>query len=69
MNYKVFHNGTGIIDVTSTHQIGSHSSKTIGGTDFSTGNNLRGYIQDFRITKGLARYTADFTPPTAELEG
>ena len=28
-----------------------------------------GYLQNVRITKRLARYTANFTPPTAEFEG
>jgi len=39
------------------------------GKDDTTSNYFGGYMQDFRISKGLARYTANFTPPTAPLEG
>ena len=38
-------------------------------TDLSNTNYFAGYMQDMRVTKGLARYTSNFTPPTAEFEG
>jgi hypothetical protein len=44
----------------------------IGTQSYSAGasdRSFEGYMQDVRITKGLARYTSAFTPPTAEFTG
>lgn len=36
------------------------------GRDNSSGNNLNGFIDELRITKGVGRYSSNFTAPTAE---
>ena len=45
--------------------IGAEADAANGG---SPGNYFNGYLEDLRITAGLARYTSNFTPPTASLE-
>ena len=47
----------------------SGSDFYIGGSPHGNVGYLSGYIQDVRITKGLARYTSNFTPPTEPLKG
>jgi len=41
----------------------------VGRYGISSSHYFKGCMSDLRITKGLARYTSDFTPPTAALQG
>jgi hypothetical protein len=67
---KMYLNGVASA-TTSTSNLSSVSTSTltyIGRNNFSGYNfDWNGYIDDLRITRGLARYTANFTPPTAAL--
>jgi hypothetical protein len=66
---KLFINGTqsGSTYTDSTNYL--LSRVFIGASDFNSGSSeyFNGYIDDLRITKGIARYTTTFTPPTAAL--
>jgi len=66
-NTRLFVNGTQEGSTyTTAYTIAAGNPLWIGGGFYApTTNNINGYIDDLRITKGVARYTANFTPPTA----
>lgn len=66
---KMFLNGTqvGSTYSDSTNYLCDTNRPFIGIASRSLSNEMNGYIDDLRITKGYARYTANFTPPTAAL--
>ena len=61
--FRIFVNGTLEATVTSSQDFSNFSDNRVG---FEAGSSAYlGYIDDLRVTAGLARYTANFTPPTA----
>jgi hypothetical protein len=67
---RLFLNGELNVTLTDSSDFSNSQDMFIGGWDRSgagsvpTQNWFDGYIDEFRITKGFARYTAAFTPPT-----
>ena len=60
---RVFVNGT--VRITTATALGTFTVDQIGGASISAGYTLNGFLDDVRITKGVARYTSDFSVPTA----
>jgi len=63
-NLRMFVNGSQEASATNTTSIVPTSVLTVGSDITAANYNFIGYIDDLRITKGFARYTANFTPPT-----
>ena len=68
--YKFYINGILEDTLSSSTNINAGSADWIIAAYSTAGSYaFEGYIQDVRVTEGLTRYTANFTPPTAPLEG
>jgi hypothetical protein len=62
---KIYVDGTAASSTWSTTQDFSQGFNLIGAAPNGGSEYYTGYIDDLRITKGIARYTTTFTPPTA----
>jgi hypothetical protein len=62
---KVFINGAQEISFTDTSNIDSALPAYIGRYNNDTSHNYKGYLSNFHIIKGHAKYTAPFTPPSS----
>jgi hypothetical protein len=64
---RIFQNGTQTGSVSNTVDFPNAGGIYIGQSN--TGQAMNGYIDDLRVTKGYARYIANFTPPSAPFKG
>ena len=64
---RLFLNGT--LEGSTTSFSTNLNARAVIGSEESLGYPFKGYMSDVRITKGLARYTSNFTAPAAALKG
>jgi len=62
---KMYLDGTEIGSSTSNFSVISSAALTIGGEP-DYGKYVNAYLDEFRVSKGVARWTSNFTPPTSE---
>jgi hypothetical protein len=64
---KGYVNGSSVVTTTSTYNFSAVTNTYIGSNPSTGSQDFNGYLDDLRITKGYARYTSNFTPPTSAL--
>jgi hypothetical protein len=62
---RLFQNG--VLTGSGTDSSEYYNSRIIVGNEQGLDAAIVGYIDDFRVTRGVARYTANFTPPSSQL--
>lgn len=62
---RAFVAGTQVGSATNVISFAQPTAFVLGAEDTAGTASINGFIDDFRVTKGVARYTANFTPPTA----
>ena len=62
--FTIYLNGVGGTSLSSSVTLNNSSNLLLIGSEGGAAN-WNGYIDDLRITKGVARYTSNFTPPAA----
>jgi hypothetical protein len=63
--FTMYQNGTAIKSGTYTDSIGAQTINPTIGAGHASPGSFNGHMDEFRISKGIARWTADFIPPTA----
>ncbi len=64
-NLKIYLNGVARYNNDFNYTINASTEPLLIGYPLNGGNYFNGYIDELRVSKGIARWTEDFTPPTS----